>query len=844
MSQEEEVRALLARGKTKPAVELAKQIHKRCPTPAAEALLVDAYVGRIRSLLGLGLTMEAKALLALVRERYRSAKEKLLDIGVVVASSQGSLDELLAPLNDPAIPEERRIAIEAAIKRQVTDLSALAQCAALAPDHPLRVGAAALGRVFEAVTSGAVTGEALHLPEVSHRGPLAPWKMLVRALGCFYRRDDVACEQCLQAIDPDSVPARLVPVMRAMLAQRPVEHFRPASAALVAQVGGDLETLRNTLESFDAALARDAQSKIFPEIQRAISVCSAVCPELVDRLRQHIAMHAVRLNLPPRRVQAALGSPSIKNAHFWHLFARTVESSSEPSSVLACCLWEEFRRHAVAEGWFREDGSEAGALYLHMAELMQEVPREELAGLRRSFAANFRGFGHYYEDQPPAMRAVAAKYGTSDHYFLFPDQLFERACAIDPHREAFEQWLDWAREESDWKAADRVCAIWRRALPNDSQPLLYLMGSAESRGALDKAFGFLEHAERCDALNPEVRRAALRLLVAKAIRHLRQRKPHLAEQEVTALEALPQAQEADRPAFVAGLRWTCCMIRGDSEAVSGLFSQVSRMLESPAAAVLTCGGTAEACGLARDEIGRYLPEKNRTDSLASAVARACALGEDVGVAFSIPPGWESEILKELSEKPGKLEVRPLLALGEAALLRDRRELAYAASGAGLAKGGDTEGRFLLLRARALPEWEFERRADCLAAAAELGRRCRDMDLVDEAVELQRGRAGRRLGFPDWLDSMSGPAFSMSSEELNRVLKREKQSPKFPVYNWAPDRVPFDREAFCEDQEDELDIEQGMLDEFARLVLELERAPGKRKRPKKARRDFPSQGELF
>jgi hypothetical protein len=140
ISDGKEVRALLARGSTKPAVELAKQIHKHFSTPASEALLVDAYAARIRSLLKIGLATEAKALLDLVRERYPSAKEKLLGIGVVVASSQSSLDELLAPLNDPALPLERRLAIEAAIKRQVTDLSALAQCPALASDHPLRTG--------------------------------------------------------------------------------------------------------------------------------------------------------------------------------------------------------------------------------------------------------------------------------------------------------------------------------------------------------------------------------------------------------------------------------------------------------------------------------------------------------------------------------------------------------------------------------------------------------------------------------------------------------------------------------------------------------------------------------
>ena len=50
-SQEKEVRAMLARGSTKPALEQAKKIHKQLGTQASEALLLDAYVARIRSLL-------------------------------------------------------------------------------------------------------------------------------------------------------------------------------------------------------------------------------------------------------------------------------------------------------------------------------------------------------------------------------------------------------------------------------------------------------------------------------------------------------------------------------------------------------------------------------------------------------------------------------------------------------------------------------------------------------------------------------------------------------------------------------------------------------------------------
>ena len=90
-------------------------------------------------------------------------------------------------------------------------------------------------------------------------------------------------------------------------------------------------------------------------------------------------------------------------------------------------------------------------------------------------------------------------------------------------------------------------------------------------------------------------------------------------------------------------------------------------------------------------------------------------------------------------------------------------MAYAVSAVGLSRGGETEARFLLLRARSLPERQFERRAVCAAAAAELARHQRDSELVKEAVELVRGPYG----------SDSPP---LTLDQARQVLQTEKAEP--------------------------------------------------------------------
>ena len=102
------VRELIARGKCKTALDQAKDLHKAHGTPASEALLIDAYIARIQSLTQAGLSVEATALLNLVRERFPSAKERLAMLSADNLARSGKLDELLAPLNDPALSPERR----------------------------------------------------------------------------------------------------------------------------------------------------------------------------------------------------------------------------------------------------------------------------------------------------------------------------------------------------------------------------------------------------------------------------------------------------------------------------------------------------------------------------------------------------------------------------------------------------------------------------------------------------------------------------------------------------------------------------------------------------------------
>ena len=363
--EEELIRQMLAQGKVKPALERAKEYHKRVDTGLSEWLLVAAYLARVRALLESGLREEARAMADLILGRYGAARARKIEIDLIFAT-HGSLDELVRPLADPELPPEARGAVEEALRRTLSDPGDLARCPALPEDHPLRRGAAALAAALERVTTRPVPDEDLALPEIARRSPLAPWKLLLRALAAFHRNDDEACRRALEAIAPDAAPARLVPALQAMIdPEAPQGGLSPRQKALVRRVTGSQEDLREALERLDQTFKEMKPSRVLPTIRKAIAAARASAPELLESLRQHIAVRGVLAGAPAEEIRDAMGGPSLKNSSFWRLFARGEELMEEHHKyiLIICTYWEQFRRHAVAEGWFNPEGPEAVELY-------------------------------------------------------------------------------------------------------------------------------------------------------------------------------------------------------------------------------------------------------------------------------------------------------------------------------------------------------------------------------------------------------------------------------------------------------------------------------------------------
>ena len=774
----ERVRELIAGKHSKSALQLAKDLYKRSATAESEALLTDAYKARIDDLLRLGMTVEAKTLLGIVRERFPSALPRLTELGREIYAQDGKLEEVVAPLADQELPAEERDRIETFIRQRIWDLPSLGAVSSLPSGHSLRAAASALAAAFQAVTSGPVEDEHLALPEVSRRSPLAPWKALVRAIACYHRREDEECGRWLQSIPIDSVPARLLPVFAVMLKTKPASgtdsKLSPAGQRLIAAAGNHGAALRSALTNLEDALQAKREKRIIEAARTAMAAADFCAAGVRERLRQHIAVRSALLDTQVSALNAAMGGSPRWDAYYFRLLARSLEDQHNVNDYAeAVSAWADFRREALKENWFSAGGLEDGVLAMHMAQLIEKAPEDAIEDLKAEMAI-YRKPGQWKRDEGGVPSAKT---------------LYERACKADPHPEAFQASLSYARKHETWQAADEVAERWREARSADIQPLLYLMESAEKRNAFKKSLKYLEEAEHLDQLNPEVRRARLRLLLRAALRHLGQRKTHLALGGIEQIEAVPEVRPGEIAALAAALRW-CAAAIGRDKAIQDEQEAGLNTLMGTVAAHLLLVSAAEKAEMLFAVSSRVLKvAKLSAAELLAGVARARALGDWAGLRITLPREWIDPLIAALKAPNCPLDAAQMLVVGEAALDSGSTELGYAVSAAGLAKGG-ADAEFLFLRARSLPPLASVRREGCMTASLELARRERNtglsgriLDYLNGKKEHERKRWSPGFGMGDDPGIASR---AVSPELLSRILEEEQALKQYPGYKPGDD----------------------------------------------------------
>jgi hypothetical protein len=782
------IRQAIERQSSKSALARAKLLHKEVASPDSESILVEAYLARIEGMIAKDMPVEAESLLEMVITRFPQAADQTRQLQCTVAARTLNLQKLVEPLADMYSHRQWPEAVRNAIRGQIVDPADLAQCTTLPPDHPLRKAALSIATAFEAVTSGPVDEAALALTDVPRQSPLAPWKFLIRAIACLYQGRDEECLRHLEVIDGDSAPALLVPAVKAIRSECRESAPDPVESGLVQDVAGYSTTLRAVLKRLDKSFDshdRDLEQRI----KEAIRLCKRVQPELVRKLRQQIEIKAVTADLFPEEIIRILGKPAIRDAYFWRLFARSAERDGQTAH--ACAMWDRFRRAAIQEGLFGPRSPENAILYAHMAGTLCRMERGHLREIQEEFLHDLSEWDAFCnEDEPDGVMARPPKREDGkDLYYLYPEKLYEMACHIRPDVEIFMEWLEYARSVDRKKAGpDKIALKWAEAFPRDWRPFLALAKSAEERGAFTKALKYIGKAEQLGGRDSQAGRARMRLLVAKAVRHLKQYKNDLAEKDFSEIRKLPQSTEQDRPAYIASLEWVRALKDGDKDGVERWNGKVCDMAGGRLPGNLLLTSVARQCGfvsMAILDLSEWLSSCKKKD-IIQALIRLGPISNDMRFEIVMPDRWMTRLAKWLKGSNCSLDLQQLRIVAEIAYAARSTDVAYYCCRHGLVDGNPDQARFLFIRAMSLPGYDVDRRESCYAAALALARRARNMDLVSEIIDTRRktfGRGGWRHFDPAIMEL---DEVDLDSGELERILKYEQKEKNYPRLTFPQD----------------------------------------------------------
>ncbi len=772
-------------GNVKAAVLLAKQYHQIQRNDASEQLLVRAYQARVKSLIDKNMTTEARELAAIIKQRYPRYAAEMDTLHEQAALRSGRLDGYLVFLTDPAISREKRREIEDLIRRNLMDPAVLANAKTLPATHPLREAARAVREALAAVVARPASDDEIELAHISRRSPLAPWKMLVRAIAYFYRGEDDLCRQWLDAMDADSYPARIAPTLKGLMDGTPTEPMAPAQQTLCSLVQLSTQELERQLELFHFFYS--SQHARFDKEAKSPTVLKKYCAQLSPPAQQEMikrlyASYLV-IGAPEDILVELMQFRPVMDAVFWKNLALQAEHYGAPMSI-TLSAWRYFGICAVDEGLFGAKDHIAAGLLRHMATLAAEA---FLDG-DDSFEDGPDGIkaptlNVNFERQPQHLRRLL-RTPPQDTPFcdarFNPDHLFQRLCEFRGAAEDFRLWLEFAEDAPDLADADRVIEHWLARDAKAVEPLLKQVESSHRRKAYTKALKYLTLAEERDPLNPETRRKRLNLTTAIAARHLRQGKINLLEKDIQKLQELPVANENVGAIVTLSIEWVLAALANDNALAKTRYDNLIAACGGEAGAYIAAGAV---CVLGKLPAKKWqpkrpqLPKRNGSAKTPDNTFIPSALkGLEAARLFLEAPGIPTKIEEflhvRLIDRNLQCDMDSLLALGNTVLRLGSGYLAFAASVAGLRVPASPKPVFLLLRARSFRYGYTLRPILCAIAAWRLAQWQCDNAMAAAAREFMSKQC------PHLYSHIIDMINALSRSDIDVIVAAEKKLGKF------------------------------------------------------------------
>lgn len=479
-----EVERLIAKDRLKDAVKQAKLCYREESTPEHHRLLERAYLLRADQLRRNAMPTAAQ-----------EVAQHLLDFGITDPAlveeaarlflALGLLQGALALQGRLDSPEAReRLALQAA------DLAVLHPERALQSPPEVRQGAQPVRAALEALQAGDEAKALDALRDVARSSPFSDWKLFVRGLAAFSRREAEEVRANWDRLDPRRAASRIA---RSLLALNGLAPDGPSQAgikldALERRVLG--VPVLDPLEQLRALVAQDRWDEAVRQIGTLRFLLQRIDPKLAERLTRV-------LYGPLIRAASQLDYRQAKN------LVKEFTYVAEPLPIdprwnrLWALLWEGPQGGLdEAEGYWRK--------YLKDLENLPSLAPEERT-LAQALVWKHLG-KQFVDDVEVRAESSFGPFGPRPSDREVKDARHQAVACLEEslrlaptHRDTYHALLDAYQE---WDQPEPAAAVARRLLekfPDDFETLMFL---SEHHFRRDDPVPALEYAQRARALKP------------------------------------------------------------------------------------------------------------------------------------------------------------------------------------------------------------------------------------------------------------------------------------------------------------------------------------------------------
>jgi tetratricopeptide (TPR) repeat protein len=473
-------------GRFQAALELARELHKREPTPAHQELLRGCQLGRARELHRQGKPRDAAAVLQTALQAPGPHPIEWLSqvAEELAACGQGQLAlGLLGQL--AGTPAQARVlarAADGALQQGAAGRRALSE--ALQPDFDRILQA------FAQVEKGEDDAARATLQAIGLRSPFLEWKVLLRGLMAYYQNDDVRARESWQRLDPERLPARLAAPLRFQIdpyyrtAQQP-----QAQTTLQKQLdrlqGSGLE---DDLRTLQAALVREESlHRSFRLAEALVPRLRETAPQLVSRLAACCYWSVVTKGNPEdvQRYARVFGTPP-DDPHLARLSALAAEDARDFEDSHR--HWQRFEQSVDKNpAWPGDQAPRVRALvWYHMGQNAAHTADFDSMPDLPPFLRN-------HPDRPRSLKPTA-------------ETCFQRSLELAPDQlPTHEALFRYYQDRKQYAKAEKAAKKLLERFPDHAPTLEALADLLMRRGDYNGALDFVQRAVKANPLERRLR---------------------------------------------------------------------------------------------------------------------------------------------------------------------------------------------------------------------------------------------------------------------------------------------------------------------------------------------------